>query len=55
MIWSYPIITALRKRIRTRTLGKLPPMTTQHPVIGLIHDIQRLVRRRVLGGRHIGV
>jgi len=50
-LWSYPIITRLRERIRARTPGELPPMTTKHPVIGLIHDVQRLFRRKVFGGR----
>ena len=50
-VWSYPIITRLRERIRARTPGELPPMTTKHPVVGLLHDIQRLLRRRIFGGR----
>jgi len=50
-VWDYPVITALRERIRARTPGTVPPMTTEHPVIGLVHDVQRLVRRRVFGGR----
>ena len=50
-IWDFPIMTSLRGRIRARTPGVLPEMREEHPVMGLIHDIQRLVRRRVFGGR----
>ena len=50
-IWDWPIVTALREMIRARTPGTLPPMRTEHPVIGLVHDIQRLIRRRIFGGR----
>mgnify|MGYP000279966576 CR=1 FL=1 len=50
-MWDWPIVTTLRKMIRDRTPGTLPPLTAEHPVIGLVHDIQRLVRRRIFGGR----
>ena len=57
-LWDYPIITRLRKKIRERTPGEVPAMTTEHPVIGLVEDVRRLVRRRarevrrrILGGR----
>jgi len=50
-VWEWPIIKALREYIRSRTPGTLPPMREEHPLIGLIHDIQRLVRRRIFGGR----
>jgi len=41
------IIENIRKNIRTRTSGPLPAMKTQHPIRGLIHDVQRMVRRRI--------
>jgi hypothetical protein len=50
-IWGFPIVTTLRERIRARTPGVLPEMREEHPVVGLFHDIQRLVRRRAFGGR----
>jgi hypothetical protein len=46
-LWDYPIVTALRERIRARTPGTIPPMREEHPIIGLGHDITRWVRRRV--------
>jgi len=50
-LWDYPLVTRLRERIRKRTPGTLPPMREEHPVIGLLHDVQRLLRRRIFGGR----
>jgi hypothetical protein len=50
-IWNFPIVTALRERIRARTPGELPPIREEHPFMGLIHDVQRLARRKVFGGR----
>ena len=41
------IIKRVREEIRRRTPGEVPVMRNEHPVIGLVHDIQRLVRRRV--------
>jgi len=49
-LWDFPIVTSLRETIRARTPGVLPPIREEHPVIGLVHDIQRLVRRRVFRG-----
>lgn len=50
-LWDWPLVTKLRERIRARTPGELPPMTTEHPIIGLWHDVQRWFRRKVFGGR----
>lgn len=50
-IWDFPVITNIRERIRSRTPGEIPPMTGEHPIAGLVHDIQRFVRRRIFGGR----
>jgi len=50
-IWDFPLVTSLRETLRARTPGELPPMREEHPVIGLVHDVQRLVRRRIFGGR----
>jgi hypothetical protein len=50
-IWSYPIVNALRDTIRSRTPGALPAKSEEHPVIGLWHDVTRLARRKVFGGR----
>ena len=53
-VWEYPLITRLRQRIREMTPGEIPPMKTEHPVAGLLHDIQRYVRRRIFQGRGRG-
>jgi len=50
-VWSFPIINVVRENIRARTPGPLPAKGEEHPVIGLWHDVVRLVRRRVFGGR----
>jgi hypothetical protein len=50
-IWKFPIVDALRDAVRSRTPGALPPKTEEHPIVGLWHDVTRLVRRRVFGGR----
>ena len=50
-IWDFPNMTSLRERMRARTPGVLPEIRKEHPVMGLIHDVQRLVRRRIFGGR----
>lgn len=50
-LWDFPVLTSTRERIRKMTSGSLPPMKQEHPVAGLWHDIQRLVRRRVFGGQ----
>ena len=50
-LWDYPMVTRVRERIRARTPGQIPPMSGRHPVVGLVHDVQRLFRRKVFGGR----
>jgi len=50
-LWDFPILTMFRERVRARTLGELPVIREEHPLVGLMHDVQRLVRRRVFGGR----
>jgi len=46
-IWDFPVVTRLRERIRARTPGELPEMREEHPIVGLWHDIQRLVNNGV--------
>jgi len=41
------IVERMRERIREITPGEVPAMRRRHPAIGLIHDIQRLIRRKV--------
>jgi len=48
-IWDYPVINAVRDVVRKHTPGEIPPKKEEHPIIGLLHDIQRFVRRRFLG------
>jgi len=49
-LWDFPIVTSLREAIRARTPESFPSMKPEHPLMGLIHDVQRLARRRVFGG-----
>jgi hypothetical protein len=49
-VWNFPIVTSLRETIRARTPGGAPPLTEDHPIVGLAHDVQRLIRRRIFGG-----
>lgn len=41
------LIERARRKIRELTPGGLPTMQTRHPVLGLVHDIQRFVRRKI--------
>jgi len=43
------IIKRVRERIRSITPGELPPMRETHPIMGLINDVRRLIRRKLLG------
>ena len=49
--WDFPIVTTFRERVRARTPGEFPAIREEHPFMGLFHDVQRLVRRTVFGGR----
>lgn len=49
--WDFPIVTSLRKTIRARTSGEFPAMKPEHPLMGLINDVRRLMKRTVFGGR----
>ena len=49
--WDFPVVMMVRKRVRARTSGEMPPMREVHPIAGLFHDVQRFVRRAVFGGR----
>lgn len=46
-IWPFPLVGQARERLRAMTPGELPPMTEVHPVMGLVHDVERLFRRRM--------
>ena len=50
-LWDFPIVNRLRERLRDRTPSELPAIKAEHPFMGLIHDVQRLARRKVFGGR----
>jgi len=47
MKWDFPLIKRVRMFIRSMTPGELPPISMQHPIRGLVHDIQRLIRRKI--------
>jgi len=49
-LWDFPVVMTLRERVRARTPGEVPSIREEHPLMGLTHDVQRLVRRRVFGG-----